>query len=208
MYGTGLKGSGLDMIRNAEDTRLRHRLHFYFDRGEGIHPESGVGGQLHRVELKNLYDADDDPLKVRRGDAFTLSSQSAILDAGFDGFMFRIGNQSGFAILLGDHVVNVDQLGQQAGSFKGSRVAPPSARMRWSRDEPFYSALADQIAGINVKGRAAVRLEGCHQGAREQGSREGRRSGMVRPGRLALAAAGQGDEGRCVVLPRRERGAG
>ena len=152
MYGTGLKGSGLDMIRNAEDTRLRHRLHFYFDRGEGIHPESGVGGQLHRVELKNLYDADDDPLKVRRGDAFTLSSQSAILDAGFDGFMFRIGNQSGFAILLGDHVVNVDQLGQQAGSFKGSRVAPPSARMRWSRDEPFYSALADQIAGINVKG--------------------------------------------------------
>ena len=206
MYGTGLKGSGLDMIRNAEDTRLRHRLHFYFDRGEGIHPESGVGGQLHRVELKNLYDADDDPLKVRRGDAFTLSSQSAILDAGFDGFMFRIGNQSGFAILLGDHVVNVDQLGQQAGSFKGSRVAPPSARMRWSRDEPSTQHSTDQIAGINVKGAPPSAWKDAIRG-REQGSRRPT-SGMVRPGRLALTAAGQGDEGRCVVLPRRERGAG
>lgn len=123
-FGTGLIGSARDAFMAAQDKRLAQRIHFYVNRGEGIHPEAGVGGMLHRVKLNNLYDADTDPKGFRSGGPMSQQAQSRILDAGYDGFFVRGANRSGMAVLLGQHAVQVEPLGLQGGAFDGGEVAP------------------------------------------------------------------------------------
>lgn len=137
MYGSGLVGSGFDVFKNAADQRLAKRIHFYVNRGEGIHPEAGVGGQLHRVSLTNLYDADVDSLGLRGAGPMSLEAQTKILDAGFDGFMVRGHNRSGLAVLLGDRSVPVEPLGRQAGAFNAGIVVPRFNGPIWRSSRDF-----------------------------------------------------------------------
>jgi hypothetical protein len=90
----------------ATDKRLRNRIYFYISTGQGVAPEMGVGGHAHTVNLNNLYDFDADPKTLRPG--LSLNAQeSAVLNAGYDGYVVDFGNNQRAAVLLGDHRVEV-----------------------------------------------------------------------------------------------------
>ena len=122
-FGSGLKGSGQEMYASAADKRLRNRSYFYVDTGNGITPEAGVGGIGHKVNLSNIYDANSDPLRLRKGGQ--LAFESAVLDRGFDGYLDRLsGTQPGQVVVLGDKQINAEVLGP-LGKTNG-KVAPPT----------------------------------------------------------------------------------
>jgi hypothetical protein len=127
MYGTGLRGAEMARLQGA-DPRLKQRIYFYIDRGTGINPEAGVGGQAHLVNLQNLYDVDEDALRLRRDNESFNDFESAVIDAGFDGYMVRDAGPSGNAVLLGRHAVPVEQLGARS-RMAGEPVAPARERV-------------------------------------------------------------------------------
>lgn len=131
MYGSNYAGSGKEAILNAKDERLRKRVYFYANKGTGINPEAGVGGFAHKANLTNIYDANSDPLRLRKGGQQAF--ESAVLDAGFSGYLDRLeGTQSGQVILLGDQNVAVEQMG--ATTPDASAVPAPAARESLGRD--------------------------------------------------------------------------
>ena len=125
-YGTGLKGAEMDRLRDA-DPALRSRIYFYIDRGTGINPEAGVGGFAHRVRLENLYDMDADTQRLARDNRSANAFESAVMRAGFDGYMTRDAGPSGVAVLLGKHMVGVQQLGSQT-RMKTEDIVPAAER--------------------------------------------------------------------------------
>ena len=132
-FGTGLKGSNRELYQNAEDKRLRQRSYFYVNTGNGITPEAGVGGIGHRAQLTNVYDADADPLRIKKGG--TLAFESAVLDHGYSGYLTRMnGTQPGQVTMLGDNTVNAEVLGPMTKA-EGQRVPEPVARESRGRDQ-------------------------------------------------------------------------
>lgn len=119
-YGTGLKGAEGRRLQQTDDKRLSQRIHFYIDTGAGVKPEAGVGAYAHAVNLDNLYDIGADPLGFRAQAAangidadnvWFNAVESAIIDAGFDGYVARNAQGTqGVAVLLGQHAVPVDQV--------------------------------------------------------------------------------------------------
>jgi hypothetical protein len=108
-HGTGLKGAETKRLRETSDNRLKQRVYFYVDTGGGIHPEAGVGSHPHYVSLQNIYDAGTDPLGLaekHQGDPN--SFESAILDAGFDGYFVPEFGRQGVAVLMGPHSVPME----------------------------------------------------------------------------------------------------
>ena len=131
-FGKGLVGNMRDVFLSAEDTRLRKRIYFYVDKGTGINPEAGVGGIARRATLSNIYDANSDPLRLRKGDQ--LAFESAVLDAGYSGYLDRLeGSQSGHVIMLGDQRIPVEVLGP-TNATKGAVVPAPAQRETRGRD--------------------------------------------------------------------------
>lgn len=129
-YGTGLKGSARDQIMSSPDARLRQRLSFYFDKGTGVRPESGVGGRAHRVSLTGVYDADADPLKLRTADARTFESK--LLDLGYRGYATRMeGTQPGQVIMLGQQTFQPELLGGQTNITSDQVLAPIAREPQW-----------------------------------------------------------------------------
>lgn len=140
-YGTGLEGAEKARLESSSDARLRNRIHFYVDAGNGIRPETGVGENVHAVKLNNLYDVSADPLRLRavaqamgmddKGTWFN-AVESAILDAGFDGvYIPKAQGTQGVAVLLGEHRnVQVDQQGQHAMAPAGAYQAPATGQRR------------------------------------------------------------------------------
>ena len=124
-FGGGLKGSSRDEYLNAADKRLAKRVYFYADKGEGITPEAGVGGIAHRAQLSNVYDADSDPLRLITGNK--LANESAILDAGFSGYLNRLeGSQPGQVVMLGPQSIPAEVLGPMSKS--SAKPVPPAAK--------------------------------------------------------------------------------
>lgn len=147
-YGTGAKGEEADRVLRAADKRLANRIYFYINAGQGVSPEQGVGGNAHTVLLKNLYDSDADPLELYGKSGNTAEErmndfESAILDAGFDGYVADFGNQRA-AVLIGDHKVPVRFEGQGRPQVEPGERAEPNANKRlaklmgqdWSRKTP------------------------------------------------------------------------
>ena len=91
---------------NATDSPSRQRIYLYTDKGQGIHPEAGVGGSAHEVGLRNVYDFDADPQILNRG-ADWQAFETALMDAGFDSYLYREHNLSAAVVLLGTHAVPV-----------------------------------------------------------------------------------------------------
>lgn len=132
-YGTGIRGAEARRLYLSSDERIKSRIHFYVDTGEGIVPEPGVGANIHAVHLDNLYNTDEDPKgllaglldKGLRGSELMNSLESAILDAGFDGiYVPRAQATKGVAVLLGYHTeVPVDLVqGSTLEQFAGQRA--------------------------------------------------------------------------------------
>jgi hypothetical protein len=130
-FGTGLKGQERLRVRAATDPRIKRRLYFYANTGRGITPEADVGSHAHTVGLDNVYDMDVDALRLyppvgetyRSVDQRMNDFESAVLDAGYDGYMTREFGLGGAAVLLGDHSVPV----QYEGAGARPDVAPTPA---------------------------------------------------------------------------------
>ncbi len=142
-YGSGIKGAEAKRLDLSDDPRLKKRIHFYVDRGQGIRPEPGVGANIHAVNLNNLYDISEDPLGLKAAAyadkmvdpsvAFN-NLESAIIDAGFDGILVpNAQTNNGVAVLLGDKHVNVPvDLVQPPRGGQAAQAAPavPSVSAR------------------------------------------------------------------------------
>ena len=105
--GTGAQSQETERVRSATDERIKSRIYAYVNEGKGVFPEDDVGRHAHAVKFDNLYDLGADPLDIKpkfpvRVPADANPRESAILDAGFDGYYARgaFGNQ-GVAILMG-----------------------------------------------------------------------------------------------------------
>lgn len=128
MYGTGLQGSDRDAIMRHPDERLRQRISFYVNKGTGVRAESGVGGYVHRATLENIYDSNADVKRLKQG-RDKRAFESAVLDAGYDGYLDRMeGAQPGQVILLGRRAIQPELLGQRTKIDNAKPVPAPAAR--------------------------------------------------------------------------------
>jgi hypothetical protein len=101
-YGTGLKGLEAERLALSDDPRLKTRVYFYVDEGNGVRPEAGVGGYAHEVELPKLYDAKANAEKLWNSGDLN-GTESRILDAGYAGyFVKKHETGQGFAVVIGD----------------------------------------------------------------------------------------------------------
>lgn len=127
-YGSGLQGSDRDAIMEHPDKRLRKRLYFYVNKGTGVRPESGVGGIAHKAILSNIYDSDADAKRLKQG-RDKRAFESAVLDAGYDGYLARLdGTQPGQVILLGQKTVEPEVLGPRTQIPEAKVVPQPAQR--------------------------------------------------------------------------------
>ena len=136
-YGTGIKGAEHKRLSYASDDRLKSRTYFYVDEGQGVRPEPGVGANIHKVRLDNLYDAKADPkgiidavardLNIPDSD-FQNAWESAVIDAGFDGYYMKgaFGNM-GSAVVIGPQHNAIPVAAQTSNiRFSLAEVARPS----------------------------------------------------------------------------------
>ena len=122
-YGQGLKGAERDRLDRSPDPRLKNRVYFYVDQGAGIRPESGVGGYAHETRLDNIYDPQTRFIKPQADfNAF----ESAVINAGFDGYIAPFGNGQSAVVLLGQKhkAVPVKAIGQPAAAAPVESAAP------------------------------------------------------------------------------------
>ena len=133
-YGTGARGDEAARVRAATDPRIKERVYFYVNKGNGVTPEQGVGSIAHAAQLNNVYDANADTwvqAKVAKAadDATWFSNfESAVIDNGFDGYVTDFGTQRA-AVLLGRHNVPVTR-GQGGSSQVKERPTDPLAARR------------------------------------------------------------------------------
>ena len=153
-YGRGLKGAERDRLDNSPDPRLKNRIYFYVDQGSGVRPESGVGGIAHEVQLNNIYDPQTQTLPVKGNfNAF----ESAVINAGFDGYIAPFGNNQAAVVLLGPRhsAVPVRSLGRVAGA-PAPTAAEPTTLKKGLLSKELSIIEASRVPGARV---AAGNLE-------------------------------------------------
>ena len=102
-YGSNVSrsnGAEAERIRLARDRRIAKRGYFYINTGKGIKPEANVGSVPHTAYLNNLYDSATGLITAADENSF----ESAVLDAGFDGYINR---SAGMAVVLDNKQVPV-----------------------------------------------------------------------------------------------------
>ena len=126
-YGRGLKGAERNRLDSSTDPRLKNRIYFYVDQGSGIRPESGVGGYAHEVKLDNIYDPQTG---IVRPQSDLNGFESAVINAGFDGYIAPFGNNQAAVVLLGQKhkAVPVKQIGQPASAPLPQAAAPTTLK--------------------------------------------------------------------------------
>jgi hypothetical protein len=122
-YGRGLKGAERARLDSSPDPRLKNRVYFYVDQGKGIRPEAGVGGYAHETKLDNIYDPQTRLIKPQ---ADANAFESAVINAGFDGYIAPFGNNQSAVVLLGQKhkAVPVRQIGQPQAAALPAEAAP------------------------------------------------------------------------------------
>ena len=122
-YGRGLKGAERNRLDSSPDPRLKNRIYFYVDQGAGVRPEAGVGGIAHEVQLDNIYDPKTRLIKPQ---ADANAFESAVINAGFDGYIAPFGNNQSAVVLLGmkHKAVPVRALGQVPSAPAPQAAAP------------------------------------------------------------------------------------
>jgi len=127
-FGTGLTGAERERLQNSNDDRIKQRIAFYVSNGQGVFPEAGVGGAAHVATLTNLYDADADALKLWRNNPRDANAaESAVVDAGFDGYLQRNNfNNQGTVVLLGARSVSAPHVGGLAEANAQTAAPPPA----------------------------------------------------------------------------------
>ena len=144
-YGQGLKGAERTRLDNSTDPRLKNRVYFYVDQGAGIRPESGVGGYAHEAKLDNIYDPQTRLIKPQ---ADANAFESAVINAGFDGYIAPFGNGQSAVVLLGQKhkAVPVKQIGQPQAAALPAEAAPTTLK------KGLLSREASQVDTGNIPG--------------------------------------------------------
>ena len=125
MSGQGMKGAEAERIAASKDPRIKQRVNFYVNTGNGITPESDVGSNPHVATLRNLYDADADALKIWRNSKGDMNvAESAVLDAGFDGHLTRNFGKQGAVVMLGNRSLDVEGISREDVATRAEQ--PPS----------------------------------------------------------------------------------
>ena len=125
MAGQGMKGAEAERIAASKDPRIKQRVNFYVNTGNGITPESDVGSNPHVATLRNLYDADADALKIWRNSKGDMNvAESAVLDAGFDGYLTRNFGNQGAVVMLGNRSMDVEGISREDVATRAQQ--PPS----------------------------------------------------------------------------------
>lgn len=144
-YGQGLKGAERTRLDSSTDPRLKNRVYFYVDQGAGIRPESGVGGYAHETRLDNIYDPQTRLIKPQ---ADANAFESAVINAGFDGYIAPFGNNQAAVVLLGQKhkAVPVKQIGQPQAAALPAEAAPTTLK------KGLLSREASQVDTGNIPG--------------------------------------------------------
>ena len=153
-YGTGLKGAERDRLDGSPDPRLKNRVYFYVDQGAGVRPEAGVGGIAHEAKLNNIYDPETKLIPPKGSfNAF----ESAVINAGFDGYLAPFGNNQSAVVLLGPRhsAVPVRSLGSLAGA-PAPTPAEPTTLKKGLLSKELAAIEASRVPGARV---AAGNLE-------------------------------------------------
>jgi hypothetical protein len=190
-YGQGLKGAERDRLDRSTDPRLKNRIYFYVDQGAGIRPESGVGGYAHETRLDNIYDPQTRIIKPQPdANAF----ESAVINAGFDGYIAPFGNNQSAVVLLGQKhkAVPVKAIGQPRAAAP-VESAPPSVLKKG-----LMSKELSQIDTSNIPG-ARVRAAAGPWQQRQRGG--GERSAGAVAGAARAAARRPGSGARSAAWP-------
>lgn len=153
--GTGIKASEDARTKQSDDPRIRQRIDFYVDEGRGIFPEYGLGKVKHVVTMTNLYDGSRNPLKLPTQNADGVRDmnifESAVIDAGFDGYYvngINSGGVQGRAVLLGDASRAVKPDGAPITEQDTTRVKERFAEELKNPDiEAEYNARPDALNG-------------------------------------------------------------
>lgn len=126
-YGRGLKGAERTRLDSSPDPRLRNRVYYYVDQGKGIRPEAGVGGYAHETKLDNIYDPQTRLIKPQ---ADANAFESAVINAGFDGYIAPFGNGQSAVVLLGQKhkAVPVRAIGQPQAAALPAEAAPTTLK--------------------------------------------------------------------------------
>ena len=117
-YGTGLRGAEGSRLRESKDPRISNRIYFYVDTGEGIRPESGVGRFAHEVRLDNIYDP---ATRLIPPQGSSNAFESAVIDAGFDGYIAPFGRGAA-VVLLGPKHKSVPVKSLEAPAFAKRQI--------------------------------------------------------------------------------------
>ncbi|MBC7599210.1 MAG: hypothetical protein H7238_09345 [Polaromonas sp.] len=171
-FGRGLKGAERDRLAESDDPRIKQRVNFYVDLGQGITPESGVGAYAHEVKLNNLYDASTKTLKYTGG---SNNFESAVIDAGYDGYMVRNNTtKQGAVVLLGKAANNIPV--QAIGQPKNAPLAPdqePTSRKKALTGRELSNVNVDAIPGSALKNGNLVVPAGQYDAANQELERIG-----------------------------------
>ena len=149
-YGTGLKGAERDRLDSSPDPRLKNRVYFYVDQGSGVRPEAGVGGIAHEAKLNNIYDPETKLIPPKGSfNAF----ESAVINAGFDGYLAPFGNNQSAVVLLGPRhsAVPVRSLGRVAGA-PAPTPAEPTTLKKGLLSKELAVIEASRVPGARVAG--------------------------------------------------------
>lgn len=139
-YGTGLRGAEGSRLRESKDSRISNRIYFYVDTGEGIRPESGVGRFAHEVRLNNVYDPATRLIPPQpNSNAF----ESAVIDAGFDGYIAPFGRGAA-VVLLGPKHSYVPVQSLEAPAFAKKQPAAEQA-IEPEKDLGTFRSVADSL---------------------------------------------------------------
>lgn len=128
-YGSNVskdRGAEAGRVRAAKDRRITKRGYFYINTGKGISPEEGVGSVAHTAVLGNMYDPATGVIKANDLNDF----ESAVLDAGFDGYINR---ERGMAVVLDNKQVPVipsDGTAEVVPAPKSETVTSQLVKMR------------------------------------------------------------------------------
>lgn len=164
-FGRGIKSEEAKRVFEAQDLRLHSRIYAYINEGQGVFPETGVGAYAHKVQLDNLYDLAADKLGIRakhpmRTPADANTRESAILDAGFDGYYVRAAfGKQGVAILLGMAARKGIAAEYKGTQYRGIDTAAPAVATLSPEKQAVKSLMADKaLPGGAVPGATWGRL--------------------------------------------------
>jgi hypothetical protein len=141
-YGTGLRGAEGTRLRESKDSRISSRIYFYVDTGEGIRPESGVGRFAHEVQLNNIYDP---ATRLIPPQGSSNAFESAVIDAGFDGYIAPFGRGAA-VVMLGPKHDYVPVKSLEAPAFAKKQKEPVAEEaIEPEKDLGIFRSVADSL---------------------------------------------------------------